>query len=201
MVFLLLLTASGHALATTKLLILGDSLSAGYRLPAEQAWASLLAERWQKLSPPIAVVNGSISGNTSAQGLERLSTLLEQHKPNWVLIELGANDGLQGLSVEQLETNLQQIIDKITQSGAKPLLMLIRIPPNYGKRYTSSFEKIYSKLAQDNHIPLLPFYMETVITKPEWIQQDGIHPTEEAQPSITDFMEKQLSAYILPSNK
>lgn len=201
MIFLLLLTASGHALATTKLLILGDSLSAGYRLPAEQAWASLLAERWQKLSPPIAVVNGSISGNTSAQGLERLSTLLEQHQPNWVLIELGANDGLQGLSVAQLETNLQQIIDKITQSGAKPLLMQIRIPPNYGKRYTSSFEKVYSKLAQDNHIPLLPFYMETVITKPEWIQQDGIHPTEEAQPSITDFMEKQLSAYVLPSNK
>ncbi|OAT49204.1 arylesterase [Providencia heimbachae ATCC 35613] len=201
LVFLLLLTASGHALATTKLLILGDSLSAGYRLPAEQAWASLLAERWQKLSPPVTVINGSISGNTSAQGLERLSTLLEQHKPNWVLVELGANDGLQGLSVEQLETNLQQIIDKIEQSGAKPLLMQIRIPPNYGKRYTSSFEKLYPKLAQENNIPLLPFYMEIVITKPEWIQQDGIHPTEAAQPSITDFMEKQLSVYILPSNE
>nr|WP_294104795.1 multifunctional acyl-CoA thioesterase I/protease I/lysophospholipase L1 [Providencia sp.] len=201
LVFLLLLIASGQALATTKLLILGDSLSAGYRLPAEQAWASLLASRWQKLSPPVTVINGSISGNTSAQGLERLSTLLEQHKPNWVLIELGANDGLQGLAVEQLETNLQQIIDKIEQSGAKPLLMQIRIPPNYGKRYTSSFERVYSKLAQENNIPLLPFYMETVITKPEWIQQDGIHPTVEAQPSITDFMEKQLSLYILPPKK
>ncbi|MCY0801731.1 multifunctional acyl-CoA thioesterase I/protease I/lysophospholipase L1 [Providencia rettgeri] len=198
LVFLLLLTASGHALASTNLLILGDSLSAGYRLPAEQAWASLLADRWQKLSPPIAVINGSISGNTSAQGLERLSTLLTQNKPNWVLIELGANDGLQGLPVEDLETNLQQIIDQIEQSGAKPLLMQIRIPPNYGKRYTTSFEKVYPKLAENNKIPLLPFYMETVITKPEWIQQDGIHPTVEAQPSIADFMEKQLSAHILP---
>ncbi|MFV8208425.1 GDSL-type esterase/lipase family protein, partial [Enterobacter cloacae complex sp.6701988] len=95
LVFLLLVTASGQTLAATKLLILGDSLSAGYRIPAEQAWATLLAERWQKQSPPILVVNGSISGNTASQGLERLPTLLAQHKPDWVLIELGANDGLQ----------------------------------------------------------------------------------------------------------
>ncbi|EMI5490288.1 multifunctional acyl-CoA thioesterase I/protease I/lysophospholipase L1 [Providencia stuartii] len=201
LVFLLLFVASGQTLAATKLLILGDSLSAGYRLPAEQAWASLLAERWQKLSPPIAVVNGSISGNTSAQGLERLPALLEQHKPDWVLIELGANDGLQGLSVEQMENTLQQIIQQITQTGAKPLLMQIRIPPNYGKRYTSSFEKVYSTLAEKNAIPLLPFYMEEIITRPEWIQQDGIHPTVEAQPTIADFMETQLKPYLVPSAK
>lgn len=196
MVFLLLVTASGQTLAATKLLILGDSLSAGYRIPAEQAWATLLAERWQKKSPPILVINGSISGNTASQGLERLPTLLAQHKPDWVLIELGANDGLQGLSVEQLGITLQQIIDQIEQNGAKPLLMQIRIPPNYGKRYTSSFEKVYPALAEKNHLPLIPFFMESVITKPEWIQPDGIHPTEQAQPTIADFMEKQLSPYL-----
>ncbi|HHR6078629.1 TPA: multifunctional acyl-CoA thioesterase I/protease I/lysophospholipase L1 [Providencia alcalifaciens] len=197
LVFLLLVTASGQTLAATKLLILGDSLSAGYRIPAEQAWATLLAERWQKKSPPILVINGSISGNTASQGLERLPTLLAQHKPDWVLIELGANDGLQGLSVEQLGITLQQIIDQIEQNGAKPLLMQIRIPPNYGKRYTSSFEKVYPALAEKNHLPLIPFFMESVITKPEWIQPDGIHPTEQAQPTIADFMEKQLSPYLL----
>ncbi len=197
MVFLLLVTASGQTLAATKLLILGDSLSAGYRIPAEQAWATLLAERWQKKSPPILVINGSISGNTASQGLERLPTLLTQHKPDWVLIELGANDGLQGLSVEQLGITLQQIIDQIEQNGAKPLLMQIRIPPNYGKRYTSSFEKVYPTLAEKNHLPLIPFFMENVITTPEWIQPDGIHPTEQAQPTIADFMEKQLSPYLL----
>lgn len=196
MVFLLLVTASGQTLAATKLLILGDSLSAGYRIPAEQAWATLLAERWQKKSPPILVINGSISGNTASQGLERLPTLLAQHKPDWVLIELGANDGLQGLSVEQLGITLQQIINQIEQNGAKPLLMQIRIPPNYGKRYTSSFEKVYPALAEKNHLPLIPFFMESVITKPEWIQPDGIHPTEQAQPTIADFMEKQLSPYL-----
>lgn len=197
MVFLLLVTSSGQTLAATKLLILGDSLSAGYRIPAEQAWATLLAERWQKKSPPILVINGSISGNTASQGLERLPTLLTQHKPDWVLIELGANDGLQGLSVEQLGITLQQIIDQIEQNGAKPLLMQIRIPPNYGKRYTSSFEKVYPTLAEKNNLPLIPFFMESVITKPEWIQPDGIHPTEQAQPTIADFMEKQLSPYLL----
>lgn len=198
MVFLLLVTASGQTLAATKLLILGDSLSAGYRIPAEQAWATLLAERWQKKSPPILVINGSISGNTASQGLERLPTLLAQHQPDWVLIELGANDGLQGLSVKQLGITLQQIIDQIEQNGAKPLLMQIRIPPNYGKRYTSSFEKVYPTLAEKNNLPLIPFFMESVITKPEWIQPDGIHPTEQAQPTIADFMEKQLSPYLLP---
>lgn len=197
MVFLLLVTASGQTLAATKLLILGDSLSAGYRIPAEQAWATLLAERWQVMLPPILVINGSISGNTASQGLERLPTLLAQHKPDWVLIELGANDGLQGLSVEQLGITLQQIIDQIEQNGAKPLLMQIRIPPNYGKRYTSSFEKVYPTLAEKNNLPLIPFFMESVITKPEWIQPDGIHPTEQAQPTIADFMEKQLSPYLL----
>lgn len=153
------------------------------------------------MSPPVIVINGSISGNTAAQGLERLPALLKQHKPDWILVELGANDGLQGLSVEQMENTLQQMIEQITQSGAKPLLMQIRIPPNYGKRYTSSFEKVYPALAQKNDIPLIPFYMETIITKPEWIQQDGIHPTEDAQPSIADFMEKQLKPYLIPEAK
>ncbi|MEI9535438.1 multifunctional acyl-CoA thioesterase I/protease I/lysophospholipase L1 [Moellerella wisconsensis] len=195
-ILLLMLTASGNVLAATKLMILGDSLSAGYRLPADSAWAKLLADKWQQSPQKISVINASISGNTAAQGLARLPALLEQHKPDWVLIELGANDGLQGLAVQQLNRDLQQIITLIKQSGAQPLLMQIRIPPNYGQRYTRSFEQIYPALAHEAEIPLLPFYMEQVVIKPEWLQADGIHPTEEAQAFIADYMDSALSPYV-----
>lgn len=191
-----MLTISPSVLAETKLLILGDSLSAGYRLPAEKAWVTQLANQWQKKSPPITIINASISGSTTAQALARLPTLLAQHKSDWVMVELGANNGLQGLAVEQTAEDLEQIISLIQNADAKPLLMQIRIPPNYGKRYTTSFENIYPKLAEQAKVPLLPFFMEQVITRPEWIQQDGIHPTEEAQPFITDFMAKELTKYI-----
>lgn len=194
--FLFLLLFSGNIFAAGTLLILGDSLSAGYRLPAEQAWATQLGQRWQQAGNGITLINGSISGNTAAQGLARLPALLEQHKPQWVLIELGANDGLRGLPVTQTRDDLQTIINTVNAAGAKPLLMQIRIPPNYGKRYTERFSAIYPALAADNSIPLIPFYMEAVVTNPQWIQDDGIHPNETAQPYITDWMDKTLLPYL-----
>ncbi|HID7485729.1 TPA: multifunctional acyl-CoA thioesterase I/protease I/lysophospholipase L1 [Morganella morganii] len=194
--FLFLLLFSGNLYAAGTLLILGDSLSAGYRLPAGEAWAAQLGQRWQQAGNGITLINGSISGNTAAQGLARLPALLEQHRPQWVLIELGANDGLRGLPLTQTRTDLQAAIDAAKAAGAKPLLMQIRIPPNYGKRYTERFSALYPALAQENAVPLIPFYMEAVITNPQWIQDDGIHPNAAAQPYVTDWMDKTLLPYL-----
>ncbi|MQL47958.1 multifunctional acyl-CoA thioesterase I/protease I/lysophospholipase L1 [Photorhabdus temperata] len=197
LLFLLLVVLfSARATAADTLLILGDSLSAGYHLPVEQSWPVLMDKKWQKSGNKITVINGSISGNTAAQGLERLPELLKQHKPRWVLIELGANDGLRGFPPQQTEQDLQQIITLVKQANIQPLLMQIRLPPNYGRRYTESFAGIYPKLAEHNQIPLLPFYMEQVAIKPEWVQQDGLHPNLAAQPFIADWISDILLVHL-----
>ncbi|WP_175494934.1 multifunctional acyl-CoA thioesterase I/protease I/lysophospholipase L1 [Xenorhabdus mauleonii] len=193
---LLLMLCSARAAAADTLLILGDSLSAGYRLPVEQSWPSLMAKQWQQAGKKTVIVNGSISGNTASQGLKRLPELLKQHNPKWVLLELGGNDGLRGFPIQNIEQDLQQGITLIKQAGVQPLLMQIRISPNYGKRYTESFAKIYPALAERNQIPLLPFFMEQVADKPEWMQDDGLHPNKNAQPFIANWMSHNLSKYI-----
>ncbi len=183
--------------ATAKnLLILGDSLSAGYQLSVQNSWASLLAERWKKDPSGVQIINASISGDTAAQGLARLPALLEQYKPDWVLIELGANDGLRGFMPQDIEQELVKIITAVHNTGAKPLLMQIRIPPNYGKRYSDAFSAIYPRLAEQYKIQLIPFYMEKVVIKPEWMLQDGLHPNADAQPFIADWMDNQLKNAI-----
>ncbi|MGE4801336.1 multifunctional acyl-CoA thioesterase I/protease I/lysophospholipase L1 [Yersinia hibernica] len=195
--FLLLLGLfSLRAAATDTLLILGDSLSAGYRLPIAQAWPSRLDKTWQATPALPKVVNASISGDTAAQGLARLPALLQQHQPRWVLIELGANDGLRGFPTADIERDLRQIITLIKQAKAQPLLMQIRIPPNYGRRYTDAFTAMYPQLAQQFNIPLVPFFMEQVAVKPEWMQDDGLHPNAEAQPFIADWMAQQLQPLV-----
>ena len=182
-----------RAAAADTLLILGDSLSAGYRMSASEAWPALLNDKWQK-SP--LIVNGSISGDTAAQGVARLPALLQQHQPRWVLIELGGNDGLRGFPPQQLEQDLDQAIQLVKKSGAQPLLMQIRLPANYGRRYTTAFADVYPKLAERHDIPLLPFFMEQVYLKPGWMQDDGIHPMPVAEPFITDFMAQQLAPLV-----
>ncbi|CAY75156.1 multifunctional acyl-CoA thioesterase I/protease I/lysophospholipase L1 [Erwinia pyrifoliae] len=182
-----------RAAAADTLLVLGDSLSAGYRMSASAAWPALLNEKWQK-SP--AIINGSISGDTTAQGLARLPALLKQHQPRWVLIELGGNDGLRGFPPQQVEQDLNQAIAQIQAAKAQPLLMQVRLPANYGKRYTDSFAAIYPRLASQHAIPLVPFFMEQVYLKPEWMQDDGIHPNPVAQPFIADLMAKQLAFLV-----
>lgn len=179
--------------AADNLLVLGDSLSAGYRMSASAAWPALLNDKWQK-SPTI--INGSISGDTATQGLARLPALLKQHQPRWVLIELGGNDGLRGFAPQQIEQDLNQAITLILAAKAQPLLMQVRIPANYGKRYTESFAAIYPRLAQKHAIPLVPFFMEQVYLKPEWMQDDGIHPNPAAQPFIADLMAKNLAPLV-----
>lgn len=179
--------------AAQKLLVLGDSLSAGYRMPAGVAWPHLLNDKWQHAPE---VINGSISGDTAAQGLARLPALLKQHQPTWVLIELGGNDGLRGFPPQNIASDLQKAIDAVKAAHAQPMLMQIRLPANYGRRYTEAFSAIYPELARKNDVPLVPFFMEQVYVKPEWMQQDGIHPNPDAQPFITGLMDNALKPLV-----
>lgn len=169
-------------------MILGDSLSAAYGLQESEGWPALLAKKTS-----ITLVNASISGETTAGGLARLPALLQQHQPDWVLIELGGNDGLRGFSPQLIENQLQQIITLVKQHNAQPLLMQIRIPPNYGPRYVERFTGIYPKLAQKHHITLWPFFMDEIAVKADLMMQDGIHPNAKAQPIIRDFMYELVS--------
>lgn len=185
---LLVLFVTTAAVQAKTLLILGDSLSAGYGLSQQQSWVHLLQQKLAQQDKGWTLVNASISGETSGGGLARLPALLEQHKPDYVLIELGANDGLRGFPVPQLESNLTAMVAQIKQQQSKAVLMQIRIPPNYGPRYTKLFTDLYPKIAKEQQIPLWPFFMETIALKQQWMQADGLHPNLEAQPVIADLM-------------
>jgi acyl-CoA thioesterase I len=170
------------------LLVLGDSLSAAYGIPRASGWVALLQQKLageQKLTS-VNVVNASISGETTDGGLARLPGLLQQHNPAIVVIELGANDGLRGFQIQRLRSNLEQLIQISQNSGAKVLLAGIKIPPNYGLRYTSDFYESYTLLAAQYKIPLVPFLLSGVATHPELMQADGLHPRAEAQQKILD---------------
>ncbi|WP_318433704.1 arylesterase [Photobacterium leiognathi] len=192
---LLMLVFSSTALSQT-LLVLGDSLSAGYQMPAEKSWPALLPPLLAQQAQPTAVINASISGDTSGNGLARLPKLLKQHKPDFVLIELGANDGLRGFHPKILRNNLSQMIIEIKKVRSQPLLMQIEVPPNYGKRYNELFRNTYPSLSKATNVPLLPFFLIDIIVKPELMMKDGLHPTAEAQPLIAQFMAKHLQPYL-----
>lgn len=178
------------------LLILGDSLSAGYNMSAEQSWPTLLEPILNKQGTKISIINASISGDTTGNGLARLSDLLNQHQPQTVLIELGANDGLRGFPPKMVTNNLTSMITKIKNSGANPVLMQIFVPPNYGQRYSKAFSSIYPQISSQHNVPLVPFFLEYIITKPEWMMDDGLHPKPEAQPWIAQFMATELTPYL-----
>ncbi|HIF9535044.1 TPA: arylesterase [Photobacterium damselae] len=193
---LLFLLVSSTLSYSQTLLVLGDSLSAGYQMKPEQSWPALLPSILEQQQQPTTVINASISGDTSGNGLNRLPALLQQYQPNWVLIELGANDGLRGFAPSILKTNLSQMIKKIQQHDAKPLLMQIEIPPNYGKRYNQMFRQIYPDLSQKYQIPLLPFFLVEIIEQDNLMMKDGLHPTANAQPIIAKFMAKHLQPHL-----
>jgi acyl-CoA thioesterase-1 len=179
--------AGAPTTAAPTVLVLGDSLSAAYGIPRESGWVALLQQKLaqQKLTNGnVAVVNASISGETTDGGLYRLPALLQKHKPALVIIELGANDGLRGFQIHRLRDNLEQLIRLSQGSGAKVLLVGIKIPPNYGLRYTSDFYESYTLLASEYKIPLVPFLLEGVATDPELMQDDRLHPRAEAQAKI-----------------
>lgn len=179
------------------LLIVGDSLSAGYGLQQHEGWVSLLQQRWADASHPIQIVNAAISGETTDGGLARLPRLLEQHQPSHVLIELGGNDGLQGHPVNKLKANLISMVELAKQAGAQVFLQDMQIPSNYGKRYTTMFADTFDEVAREQDISLVPFFLQDVALNKDLMQKDGIHPNQQAQPLIADFMETRLKPLIL----
>lgn len=173
------------ALAGT-LLVVGDSISAALGLDTSQGWVALLERRLADTGGEHKVVNASISGDTTAGGRARLPRLLAEHQPAWVAIELGGNDGLRGLPVAQLRQNLEAMIRTSQEAGAQVILLGMRLPPNYGVRYTRAFEQVFADLAREYQLPWVPFFLEGVGGVQGMMQADGIHPTAEAQSRLLD---------------
>ena len=182
---LALLLITQQAAAQT-LLVVGDSISAGLGLDTSQGWVSLLDKRLKEQGFDYQVVNASISGDTTAGGLARLPALLSEQKPKLVVIELGGNDGLRGMAPAQLQQNLASMVDQSRQAGAKVILLGMRLPPNYGQRYTDAFAKVFDSVASEQKIPLVPFFLEGVGGVQGMMQADGIHPAVAAQPKLLD---------------
>ncbi|WP_246237489.1 arylesterase [Caldichromatium japonicum] len=178
-------------------LILGDSLSAGYGIDLERGWVALLEQRLQASGLPHQVVNASLSGETSGGGLTRLPALLERHRPAVVVIELGANDGLRGLGLDRLRANLESMIAHAKTAGARVLLIGVRLPPNYGAAYTQGFQGVFSALAQGYGLPLVPDLLQGVAEEWDLMQADALHPTAEAQPRLLDNLWTALEPLLL----
>lgn len=185
-VTVLLLWFSLAGAETATILVIGDSLSVGYGIELSQGWVSLLERRLAEEKLPYRVVNASVSGDVSSSGLTRLPAALERYHPTVVILELGGNDGLQGLPLRQLEQNLAAMIERSRQAGAQVVLAGMRIPPNYGPRYSQGFQAVFEHLAKRYDIPLIPFLLEGVGGHPELMQSDGVHPRAEAQPKMLE---------------
>ena len=179
--FCLLITFATASIANPTILVMGDSLSAEYGLPRGSGWVKLFEAQLQKESAGWTVFNASISGETTSGGLTRLPSLLDAKQPKLVFLELGANDALRGLTIEQTESNLKKMIRLSKQSGAKVMLFGMQIPPNYGLQYTKQFKDLYRKLATQEQVELLPFFLAGVANNPQLFQADNIHPNEAAQ--------------------
>lgn len=177
---LALVFGAQNALAGT-VLVVGDSISAAFGLETEQGWVHMLGERLAQGSGEHQVVNASVSGDTSAGGLARLAPLLEQHRPEVVVIELGGNDGLRGQAPAQLQQNLAAMVDRSRAAGAEVLLLGMQLPPNYGPRYTRAFAEAFERVAEEKQVPLVPFFLEGVGGVESMMQADGIHPSAQAQ--------------------
>lgn len=179
-----------------KLLVLGDSLSAAYGLTAAQGWVSLLQEYWDEKEQSIEVVNAAISGDTTDGGLARLPRLLTLHQPTHLYIELGGNNGLQGHNPTKIKQNLAQMIELAQQNDIEVILQEIQIPTNYGRRYTELFIQNYHQLAEQYDVPLIPFFLQDIALDASLMQNDGIHPTAEAQLMIVEFLAPKLARLI-----
>ena len=174
------------------ILIVGDSISSAYGMDYEKGWVSLLQTRLNETGNNYQVINASITGDVSASGRARIAKLIGRHSPGLVIIELGGNDGLRGLPIKDLKSNLKSMINDSLDSGASVLLAGMKILPNYGPRYTQAFETVYQDLAVENSIALVPFILEGIGGVPENTQADGIHPNEQAQPIIVDNVWEEL---------
>lgn len=175
-----------NARAEQNIVVLGDSISAAYGLDERDGWVQLLRNRLNQEDINREVINASISGETTGGGLNRLSKLLDTYQPEILIIELGGNDGLRGYPIKQMKTNLQKMIRMAQEQNAEVILLGMRIPPNYGKRYSDLFFNSYQQLSEQMTVTLIPFFLEGVADKAELMQPDGIHPTQKAQARLLD---------------
>ena len=176
---------------------MGDSISASYGIQREEGWVELLARALEQSEYPYSVVNASVSGETTSGGLARLPQALESHDPAVVVIELGGNDGLRGYPIATIRDNLAAMVDLVTEQGRTALLVGMQIPPNYGPRYTRAFHGLFEEIATEAQVPLVPFFLEAVALEPGLMQDDGIHPTAEAQPLLLDTLWVYLQPLLL----
>lgn len=186
LLFVLLSLFTLTAMAKNTILVVGDSLSAAHGIAVEQGWVSLLQQRLHTQYPDYTVVNASQSGDTTSNGLSQLPALLEKNKPTIVLIELGANDGLRGLPIIVIRKNLQSMIDLISKNKAIPILIGIRLPPNYGPDYLSQFQDVFEQLAKENKVGYVPSLLKGIDENRANFQSDGIHPVAAVQPTMLD---------------
>jgi acyl-CoA thioesterase-1 len=175
-------------------LVFGDSLSAAYGLRADQGWVALLEKRIAGRG--YRVVNASVSGETTSGGRARLTRALEQHRPQIVILELGANDALRGLPIATASANLSAMVDAIKASGARTLLLGIQIPPNYGPTYTAQLRDMYVNIARRNDLPFVPFFLDGIALDERYMQADGLHPNAAGQPLVLENVWKALQAML-----
>lgn len=186
-----------RAPATTKtVLVMGDSLSAGYGIDVRQGWVSLLGQRLRATNPGWSVVNASVSGETTAGGLSRLPAALARARPAVVVIELGANDGLRGLPVRDMQANLDRMVKLSKARGAKVLLLGMRMPPNLGRAYTDAFANAYTTVSRTNGAPLVPFFLEPIMLERAAFQRDNLHPTAPVQGRLLDHVWPSLRPLV-----
>jgi acyl-CoA thioesterase-1 len=183
---LVLWSAAATAGGSPAVLILGDSLSAAYGIPQDRGWVALLQRRLAERGLPHRIVNASVSGETTRGGLTRLPRLLEEHRPGLVVIELGANDGLRGIADRVLADNLRALVEMSKGSGARVLLLGIRLPPNYGAAFNARFDRVFDEVARETLTPLVPFFLKGVAEDRALMLPDGLHPAAEAQPIILE---------------
>ena len=195
LIFILLVSYSITAQSKT-LLILGDSISAGYGIKEADNWVTLLQKNYAARDLDIKIINSSISGDTTIGGLGRIKRDLSLFSPSHILIELGGNDALRGYPIDSIKKNLSTTIELIKKNGSLPILMQIRIPPNYGKRYVEAFETIYQELSIEQDIPLIEFMLQNIALNKDLMQFDGIHPNQKAQSLIAVEVQKSLAKII-----
>jgi acyl-CoA thioesterase-1 len=199
-ILLLVWLSIGVAAAATPrervLLVFGDSLSAAYGLRTEEGWVAQLQKRLQQQGYGYRVVNASVSGETTVGGRARLSRALDTHKPDLVILELGANDGLRGLPVKDASANLGAMVQEIQRRKARLLLLGILMPPNYGARYASDFANMYTTLAKEARVPLVPFLLQGVALDSRYMQADGVHPNAAGQPILLETVWTQLKPLL-----
>ena len=191
-IFALIVSLMSMSAMAKSIIVLGDSISAAYGIEVEQGWVALFQKKLLAANRNYSISNASISGDTTAGGLARIDPILTAQNPAILLLQLGANDGLRGLSPIEMKNNLAEIVRRAQKAGAKVILLGMKIPPNYGKRYVERFYNVYPQLAKELDIPLVPFLLEDVALNKDLMQADGLHPNAKAQPILADKIEPYL---------